>query len=309
MMKTARHKSEATTGRTRSSVAKNARSLLRARLAKVELLLSHRDVDDVQEQTHQMRVASRRADVALRIFRHWIPKDVQRRMQRSLDRIRADAGAVRDLDLLCERWQRLIDPPGSAPADVEWLLRRTEKDRCERRSELGKWLRKPVRLRFHRHSRSLVDCVRWQGDGKPPTVQHWSARILSKMGRDFEEALNDSGTSLKRCHRARIRGRRLRYALEQICDALGTNSEADVCRELTALQENLGLLNDDSTAILYLQAAISDCRDSDLRALLQRRLERLEAVVAEHLVKWNNDCPEYSRQLLAGIRALTICNA
>src|SRR5690349_7794695 len=51
------------------------------------------------EFVHQLRVGTRRADAALRIFRPCLPRKVYKKARRRLRELRRAAGAVRDWDV------------------------------------------------------------------------------------------------------------------------------------------------------------------------------------------------------------------
>src|SRR5690349_18746433 len=86
-----------------------ARVVLRVRLQPVfeQLPLAALEADKDIEHVHQLRVATRRAEAALRIFRSCLPGKTWRKARRHLRKVRRAAGAARDWDVflaeLCER--------------------------------------------------------------------------------------------------------------------------------------------------------------------------------------------------------------
>src|SRR5215831_1054554 len=89
-----------------------ARHVLFVRLQVVKDFLPRAalEADEDIEHVHQLRVGTRRADAALRIFAECLPKKMYRKARRRLRTIRRAAGAARDWDVflteLLEREQR-----------------------------------------------------------------------------------------------------------------------------------------------------------------------------------------------------------
>src|SRR3954468_7714982 len=61
---------------------------------------------DEAEQVHQLRVWTRRASAALRLFEPALPRSQARRMKKLLRRLRRAAGAIRDCDIHLQRLRR-----------------------------------------------------------------------------------------------------------------------------------------------------------------------------------------------------------
>src|SRR5215216_5421763 len=89
-------------------VADAARRSLELRLAVVANALplaAHLSEHDI-EHVHRLRVATRRAAAALKLYRDWLPLKPARWIKKRLRQIRRAAGETRDLDVLIERLQR-----------------------------------------------------------------------------------------------------------------------------------------------------------------------------------------------------------
>ena len=92
----------------RRSVADAARRSLETRLAVVAHTLplaAHLSEHDI-EHVHRLRVATRRAAAALKLYRDWLPQKTRRWFKKRLRQIRRAAGEARDLDVLIQRLQR-----------------------------------------------------------------------------------------------------------------------------------------------------------------------------------------------------------
>ena len=89
------------------SVDEFARRAISARLESVwELLARAADEHPQPEHVHQLRVATRRAMAALRIFEALLPRRRSRKMKKQLKRIRRAAGDARNLDVLAARLEK-----------------------------------------------------------------------------------------------------------------------------------------------------------------------------------------------------------
>ncbi|MEQ1830862.1 MAG: CHAD domain-containing protein, partial [Pirellula sp.] len=88
-----------------STVAAAARTSLQHRLqAVIDCLGWVAEGSNIDEQSiHLLRVWIRRSMAVLVLYRSVLPKKETRRVRRILKRIRRDAGATRDLDILLQR--------------------------------------------------------------------------------------------------------------------------------------------------------------------------------------------------------------
>src|SRR6478609_7634136 len=91
-----------------TAVADAARRSLELRLAVVAHMLplaAHLAEHDI-EHVHRLRVATRRAAAALKLYRDWLPQKSARWIKKRLRQIRRAASEARDLDVLIQRLQR-----------------------------------------------------------------------------------------------------------------------------------------------------------------------------------------------------------
>src|SRR5690606_28603104 len=75
------------------------------------------------EHVHQLRVSTRKAGAALKLFRELLPKKRAKRLNVSLKGIRRAAGEARDLDVLLERLAVRAESDRSLVPLVEHLTR------------------------------------------------------------------------------------------------------------------------------------------------------------------------------------------
>lgn len=236
---------------------------------------------DPVETTHQLRVVSRRADVALRIYKAWIPVARRQRMQQFLKRVRFDAGSVRDLDLLEVRWRPACGDLAAqvSSATAMWVHARIQTELLQARSRLLRWTRPKTACRFARKSMALVRTTgRRRLRLETPVVD----RELARLQQSLQESLPESSSSLEQSHQTRIRARRLRYALKLLQPILWVESN-DLMVHLVNMQDVLGQINDDVTGIAFLSAMLELCEDSAMKLELVALTDRMRDVANDHL--------------------------
>ena len=278
--------SQRTAHRTISKLVKRSLRELTQRFGQLLSDLANVHLDSV-ETTHQLRVTSRRTDVTLRLFKSLIPRYRWRWMRRVLKEIRTDAGAARDLDLLELQWR---PSHGALAVQVShaaaaWMHARIQAQRSRARRELLRWTRMSAVTRFRKRSRALIRNVRGRGHrSADASISNGLARLVGQL----QKSLPATSISLQHSHQTRIHARRLRYAIELLQPIL-SGVTAELCTPLSRLQEELGQINDDATAVRHLKDSIGACDDRALAPLLQSLLERLETVAVERLANWTRD--------------------
>ncbi|HTZ09046.1 MAG TPA: CHAD domain-containing protein [Acidimicrobiales bacterium] len=209
--------------------------------------------EDVEE-LHDMRVATRRMRAALSLFSEALP--VRARHVRGELGWLADAlGSVRDLDVQLERIE-------------EWIADVPEEDRVALR-ELGDLLQRERRVardalltcldsaRYERLVAGFSTMLR-QGPSRRSASARAPAVVVVP---ELVEELHDKATKAARrarrsgdpaaFHRTRIRGKRLRYALEFVAEIYGGQTGKYV-RHVVRLQDALGLMQDARVAATQL---------------------------------------------------------
>jgi CHAD domain-containing protein len=212
--------------------------------------------EDVEE-LHDMRVATRRLRAALELFADVLPVRA-RALRAELGWLGRVLGAVRDLDVQLEgladmttasaAWSHSLTVEGHDPIrDLAALL---ERDRETARTDM---LAALDSVRWERLANGLAAMVQ-QG----PLRRSVATRLPAVIGvPDLVIARHDSVAKAARrakrsgqvadFHRLRIRCKRLRYSLEFSADVYGGRTSRFV-RQLTALQDQLGLMQDHEVA-------------------------------------------------------------
>jgi CHAD domain-containing protein len=194
------------------------------------------------EALHDFRVALRRLRAAMRMFEVFLP----RRITALSDPLRAwmrATGDVRDLDVQLAQlreWSATIDPRDRSALDP--LIQRIEAQHARARAKMLKILgsRRTERL-VDRTTKALQRGI---GSRLPsakipvrlaaPDLIFDRHRKLVKKGKRLTES-----SSAEDFHQARIRGKKLRYAIEFLSDVYGDPAERAL-RNLEELQDLLG---------------------------------------------------------------------
>ena len=228
------------------------------------------------EFVHDLRVATRRARSALRLFRFLFEPAQSRTFAAELGWIARLLGAVRDLDVLTARMDAQIDMTGAGP-DFRSVVREALRERRTRAvSELVPALQSErfTQLLYALENTNLSDAVPHPtgaavSESDQPAVQFARKRIdktFSKLELWIDrppESLTDA-----ELHRVRILFKRLRYMCEFFRPLLG-NDAGTLIAAFVGYQDCLGLHQDATTALSVLSDVLEEVpRDERSEGLL-----------------------------------------
>ncbi|WP_374337251.1 CHAD domain-containing protein [Methyloversatilis sp.] len=211
---------------------------------------------DAPEFVHQMRVALRRLRSALRVFEPALPDGVAQDIAQLLRALASDLGELRDRDVL--QSELVVPALHAAPRDRDLNrlagLLAAERARARERVLLA--------LQDGRQARLMIALLAaLQGDDTTAGPDSLSLDRLARkrLGRAHERMtqatrLAESG-DIDALHALRIDVKRLRYALEFFQPLLHAERTRKQLATLTAVQEELGYINDLSQAGPRLLAA------------------------------------------------------
>lgn len=281
-----------------------ARVSLEARLAAVLywLPLAARQIDDDVEKVHQLRVATRRAIAALRLYEDWLPKKTERWLTRRLKKIRRAAGAARDLDVLAEWLRHELGDPASG------LLARVARDRAAAQPKIAAVAARCERSNaFRRKMDRLLARIRPRGrvaKKQDVSFHNWAEMRLGQAAERFFAAMPSQNSDLSALHQFRIRGKQLRYALELLAPAFGPELRERHYAVVQELQERLGRINDcvagDAQLRRWRRRAEDPAEQELLDRLIERRRLELDEAVAQYRNWWTPERAESLRQGLLG---------
>jgi CHAD domain-containing protein len=222
-----------------------------------------------QEGVHQLRVWSRRADAAMRIFRDVLPPRRGRWMRKRLKRIRRAAGEARDLDVMAARMAARPDDKDPTASSALALI---EARRREAQDPIAAVRQRLAEKGFDRRAAALVERIRYRGEGVEPSFGRAARDGLRRTVGDFFKAANGDLSDVAALHEFRIAGKRLRYSLEIYADVLPPVVRDAIYPLVEELQENLGRVNDHAAAIVRLRAWRDEADDDEDRSRLERLL-------------------------------------
>jgi CHAD domain-containing protein len=234
------------------------------------LPLAAYSAEEDAEFVHQLRVGSRRAAAAIVAFGDCLPKRRTRKMRRGLKRIRREAGAARDLDVLLSRLAK-SQVPFSA-GELEEVQRYLQDRRCEAQHPILSRAKELPPRKLDRKLTRLVRRIHWRGVETEPTISQAARQQMSDVASEFDEAAQaaDDG-SMETLHGLRIAGKRLRYTIELFAGVAANPLREHVYPLIEELQDRLGTINDQVAAERYYQT----CAQSALTPGLKGSFNRL----------------------------------
>jgi CHAD domain-containing protein len=242
------------------SIVEAARHVLDVRLKVVRDLLPFavHEAERDPEHVHRLRVATRRADAALGIFRCTIPDETYKKARRSLRSVRRAAGAARDwdvffLDIVTRRAER----PAAEHAGLDFLVGYTLGQRSAAQTELQA-VEREKSSRFDVFPKSVVGSIRSQGH--EGTLPQLARPLLSSHLHRLEEAADADLADFSHLHQVRIAGKRLRYAMEVFGTGFPPEFRESAYPQVEEMQDVLGRANDSHVAVDLL---------TDLRSRIQ----------------------------------------
>lgn len=204
------------------------------------------------EHVHQLRVGTRRADAALRIFRSCLAGRIYRAARGRLRGIRRAAGAARDWDVFLDALrQRQGEAPEAEQAGLDVLIGYSLGQRRAAQAALeGVEVNQP--RPYDRFMDETIEAVRQPHEGKE--LIELARPLLRKALEDVRLASAGNLKDYEHLHQVRIAGKRLRYAMEVFAECFAPAFRAAEYPQIEEMQETLGRANDSHVAIGRLTA-------------------------------------------------------
>lgn len=223
-----------------------AKRILKIRLTVVRNSLPaavERPYEDV-EHIHQLRVATRRASAALRIFAACLPSKFSQAAKKSLRRLRRAAGDARDWDvfiLSLDHAQPLQTDSGRHAGD--FLRGYALIQRTNAQAHLQD-IAKHEQQRFDEVCRILPQTVEEKDLCDSTRFCDVAAKQMQLLGTAFEGALSSNPTDPPALHQLRILAKRIRYAMELFAPCFPPAFKDQLYPAVEQLQEILGQMQD-----------------------------------------------------------------
>jgi len=224
------------------------------------------------EAIHQMRVWTRRAQAALKLFAPALPNAQLKRMKKSLRKLRRSGGAVRDCDIHLQRLQ-------AEETDVpQRIVRALKKQRRRARQELKALRRRMLNDdRYQRRVGRLLESIAWpkrHSNRKAPPFGTFCKQQLAPLAAQFLKLASANLRNNETLHALRIAGKQWRYALELAPSAMPARQHHLLYETLSSIQDRLGEVCDQIAALDHIRHWLDDSRKKSHRERLQGLLER-----------------------------------
>jgi len=261
-----------------TSMGEAARQILDHQFSKLRRFEQAVHTSEDVEAVHDMRVACRRINSALRLFKNYLPAKRVKKLRAVLEQLRDLLGAARNLDVLSadlETHRALVVEQENAP--LQSLAEAWRGERATQQNALVERLDSAdYRVWCERMDAFLAEN---ENDSSPRVADVLPALLWKQYGavRVYETRL--AGATLEELHALRIDIKRLRYTLEFFSDAFDEKPAA-LIEPLIALQDQLGLIQDAVVA----GHALTDFIAAQARAAQRagKALADFQAVAAYH---------------------------
>jgi CHAD domain-containing protein len=278
-----------------TALAEAARHVLAVRLRVVGEALPRavHEADRDPEHVHQLRVATRRAGAALRIFADCLPRKAYRGARKHLRRIRRAGGAARDWDVfLIALRERAADQPAKEQAGLDLLTGYALGQRAAAQTQL-ETVGQEEGPRFGGFLAATLEAVQPPGAEGAATLLGHARPLLSGLLFNLEQAAAGNLNDYTQLHQVRIAGKRLRYAMEVFAPCFDASFREGLYPRVEEMQEILGRANDSHVA----EARLTALRDR-LRRSAPREWKRYQPAVTSLLRFHQRRLPQERRRFL-----------
>lgn len=283
---------------------------LRSRLAGVQhfLQLAAERADEDPEYVHELRVFTRRARASLTLYADLLPDRRVAWLEKHLKELRRAANDARDYDVLAQRLAKEHPEP-----EIKRLMENVRRQRCKAQKPI---LALHERLkqddRFERRIAKLLQRVRPRGkkktQAKDTRFGDWATASLRPLVKRFFKAAANHETDAGALHQFRIRGKKLRYAMELLAGAFPPDFREKLYPVIETLQDKLGEINDHVTARVRLRQQMEAARGAteinQLQTLLTEECDHVEQARQELRSWWT---PQLRQSLDAGFDEMFAC--
>jgi CHAD domain-containing protein len=211
------------------------------------------EADRDPENVHQLRVATRRADAALRIFAPCLPGKVLKKARGRLRRLRRAAGAARDWDVfLIGLTERRVKQAEKEQSGLNFLFGYAFGLRTAAQADL-ETAGAEEHQSFDAFLEATVAAVRPAPDLPDDAALFRLAQpLLTARLHELDWAAAGDLQDYAHLHQVRIAGKRLRYAMEVFADCFSLQFRDELYPRVEEMQEILGRANDSHVAEMRL---------------------------------------------------------
>ncbi|MCU0959435.1 MAG: CHAD domain-containing protein [Pirellulaceae bacterium] len=251
------------------SAAQVARYVLEGRLQVVRerlpsaALESDKDVEHV----HQLRIATRRAVEAVRLFARYIPPEASEGMRETLREIRRAADGARNLDVLDQLLHGCLDVSGAdvVPRLREEIRRRREAAQQPILAMHERWVADDCDARV---ATMLAELGGKRRGKKKRSYARYVRPALRRVVRKFFAAADADLADEAALHRFRIAVKKLRYTMELVAVAFAPSFRKELYPQISILQELMGIVNDHAMGKAFFRDWSAQAPDPQQRLFL-----------------------------------------
>jgi CHAD domain-containing protein len=247
-----------------------AQNILKTRLTTVWqwLPLAAEKSNENVEYVHQLRIATRRAVEALRVFVKLIPEKTYQDMRVRLRKIRLAADEARDWDILANLFSQGI-------ADLDCVVGKKVLEQIKVRRQGAQ---QPIvdiyqELRAEKYYEwidKLLEYVCSQRHRKSNRKFKGQAqRYLKTVLKKFFKAVDADLSNDEALHNLRIRTKKLRYTIEIVAIAFESAFRERLYPRMSLLQDFMGLVNDHVTTKELFRDWVLKSQDTEQRLFLE----------------------------------------
>ncbi|MFO0849182.1 MAG: CHAD domain-containing protein [Gemmataceae bacterium] len=211
------------------------------------------------EHVHQLRVAARRANAAVAVFRGLLPEKAARRAKKVLRSVRRAAGDARDWDVFLLALNAAKRTARSHPG-LDYLAGYAAGRRAAAQADLAA-LPSERAAALGELVETLPAQARPDPDHPGDTFGALARRVLGELFDDFTGRLAVAGSDPSALHQLRIAGKKLRYAMEVFSDCFHPAFRGELYPAVEDLQEALGRVQDGHVAAERLAAILARLPD------------------------------------------------
>jgi CHAD domain-containing protein len=209
------------------------------------------------EYVHQLRVGTRRAGAALKIFALCLPDRVFKTARRQLRKIRRAAGEARDWDVFLDdlrTWGQ--EQRETYRSGIDCLIGHGLAQRLAAQAHLVEASQANfAAIPFDQLMLDTVHAVRApQDEAGVQQLIDLARPLLFRLLRDLDVAASRDLTDYANLHQVRIAGKWLRYAMEIFVDCFAPPFKEKVYAAVEQMQDILGRANDSQVASQRLTA-------------------------------------------------------
>jgi CHAD domain-containing protein len=230
------------------------------------------------EGIHQVRVGLRRFRVLLSLAGDRIPDDQLTWLKAETKTLSDALGPARDLEVFLTELLAPLAAKAADESEVAALLRVVRENRDQAHTVAAAALSAPRYRRFMTRLNTWIDGRGWAAGGskRAPSARTFARTELNRrLARLAERSKAVKTMSTAKLHRLRIAIKKLRYGMEFFQSLLPDKRSARINRDLKAMQDALGYVNDRDVAKRMVAMLSDRAHDAATRAAVVQGGRRL----------------------------------